>query len=130
MDLDAAIFIDAIRSGDEPGTVRCYEREELFSVGPAQRTGPHDPALRDTLLSLEFNGRAPAQIYLVGVVPATVDYGIGLSEAVQQAIPNAVEQVCSTLRMLGHETRPRPEALPANRWWEDGASNPKASARR
>jgi len=129
MDLDAAVFIDAIQSTDAPGTVRRLDRGQLLAAAPAQRTGGHDPALREALLALEFNGRAPKEIFLIGIVPAATSYVTGLTEPVREAVEQAVAMVVDTLRDLGHAPRRRPEALPVDNWWEHAAPSSRNETR-
>ena len=52
------------------------------------------------------------------MIPATVEYGVGLSDEVKSAVPEAVAEVVSELERLGHapvlkEPPEKPEI-----WWE------------
>jgi hydrogenase maturation protease len=114
----AVIFVDAVSADEAPGTVRIYRRDELMKHPPGLRLSPHDPSLKETIATLEFTGNGPEEISLVGIVPATLDGGTGLSEEVEDALPFATEAVLAELLRLGVTPRPRTVALPLRTWWE------------
>ena len=51
---DVVIIADTVRSNGEPGDLRVYQRDEILQHSPQARVSPHDPGLKETLLSLEF----------------------------------------------------------------------------
>jgi hydrogenase maturation protease len=116
--LRAAIFVDTVASGDPPGTVRIYRREEILKVPPQPRLSPHDPALKETLLALDFEGSAPREVVLVGVVPKSTMTRMGLNPEIRQAIPAAVAEVLRELARLGVAARPTVAHEPGPAWWE------------
>jgi len=118
---DAVILIDTVRASGAPGELRCYRRDEVLRHPPAQRSGPHDPGVKQALLALEFAGRGPRDVFLAGVIPARVEHGIGLSEEVQQAIPAVLDAVVDELARLGAPPQPRCRPGPADMWWEQPA---------
>src|SRR6516165_10299279 len=133
---DAAILIDAAPRGDKPGTVTLLAptpppRPTLATTPPphptlgvaaVQRpdTGPADEAISasrlfdahgmqpDVVLGvLDMLGEAgPARILVVGCEPASVDYGMELSEPVATAVDEAVQVVLDLVAEAGrdHET--------------------------
>ena len=146
---DAAILIDAAPRGDKPGTVTLLAPtppprpllapapppHPRLDVAAVQRpdTGPADEAISasrlfdahgmqpDVVLGvLDMLGEAgPARILVVGCEPASVDYGMELSEPVATAVDEAVQVVLDLVAEAGrdHETpgaagtlppRPRP----------------------
>lgn len=114
---DAVILIDAVSASAPPGTIRVYERDEILAHPPGLRLSPHDPALRETLMTLHVAGTAPREIVLVGVVPEVTGMGIGLSEVVKDALSRAAEQVVVELRRFGVYATKRSEARDADIWW-------------
>lgn len=134
VDLDAAIVVDTVRGpsgpagSDSPGTLRLYRREEVMALPTSPRTSPHDPDLRQALLTAELAGRAPAEVLLVGVVPERVELGTELSPAVRESLAAVESVVVAELRRLGvePERRRRPRGAPVwSPWWErDGARAP------
>jgi len=112
------IFIDAVASSAEPGTVKLYDREDLISNPPGLRLSPHDPALTETLLMLDLTGGAPGDVKMVGVVAAETEMALGLSEAVRNAVPLAAAAVLELCERMGITPEPRADASDAAPWWE------------
>jgi hydrogenase maturation protease len=87
---DRAFLIDALPRGGTPGT--------LYVIDPQPRdsgTAPdaHRMDLENVFAFVRTVGGEPPPITLVGCEPATVDEGIGLSDAVARAVPEAVQLV-------------------------------------
>ncbi|HSP16130.1 MAG TPA: hydrogenase maturation protease [Thermoanaerobaculia bacterium] len=115
-DFDAAIFVDAVAVKAEPGTIRIFNRDQILKNPPGLRISPHDPSLKETLLTVEFLGAGPKTIRLVGVVPESTR-GFGMSDSVQSAIPKAAQAVLTELE--GFDIVPTPRAQPRSTipWW-------------
>ena len=115
------IIVDTIRASEPPGTLRIYDKADLVRHAPFARVGPHDPGLKETLLTLEFAGRTPETVTLVGVVPARVAMGTELSAPVAAAVPVAIGAIVDRLRQLGEPVTRRASSGPASggaaRWW-------------
>jgi hydrogenase maturation protease len=127
LDLDAAIVVDTVRgpggagSPDPAGTIRLYRRDEVMALPTSPRTSPHDPDLRQALLTADLAGRAPAEVLLVGVVPERVELGTELSRPVRESLPLVESVVVAELRRLGVEPERRrhpPDAATWTCWWE------------
>jgi hydrogenase maturation protease len=93
---DALVIVDTIPHGGDPGDITVLE------VGPAElgggefdAHGMNPVAVLGTLGSL--GGTLPPT-YVVGCQPATVEEGMGLSEPVLAAVPEAIAAV---RRLLG-----------------------------
>ncbi len=117
-DSGALIIVDTVRADGDPGTVKTYRREEILRHPPAQRITPHDPGLKETLLVLELQGETPPEVLVVGVVPGSVDYGVGLTDSVRDAVPDAVAAIVEELERLGHPALARDPPLAPDIWWE------------
>lgn len=93
---DAVILIDATMRGREPGTVYLLT-PELDAVGAGQSvTSGHSMNPEAVLRMLETLGGFGGDLYVVGCEPETlesVDGRIGLSRAVEAAIPKAISMV-------------------------------------
>jgi hydrogenase maturation protease len=112
------IFVDAVASSAEPGTVKLYDREDLINNPPGLRLSPHDPALTETLLILDLAGGAPGDVKMVGVVAAQTEMALGLSDAVRNAIPLAAAAVLELAERVGVVAEPRADAGSTIPWWE------------
>lgn len=117
-DSGALIIVDTVRADGDAGTVKTYRREEILKHPPAQRITPHDPGLKETLLVLELQGETPPEVYVVGVVPGNVEYGVGLTDSVREAVPGAITRIVEELDRLGHTATPRDPPLKPDIWWE------------
>jgi hydrogenase maturation protease len=117
LDSDAVIFVDTVSSHGTPGAIRVYDRDDILKHPPQPRTGGHDPAMKEALLTVQAAGAGPSQVTLIGVIPAWIATGVTLSPQVQGAIGRAMSAVVRTLASLGVRLVPRPEPLAANVWW-------------
>lgn len=116
--LEGLVLVDAVKAKAAPGTLRVYDKEELLHKAPVLAMSPHEPGVREALMNAEFMGVSPKVVKLVGVVPASVATGIGLSPEVRAAIDGAVAQVAKELAALGVAVTERvPRAAP-DLWWE------------
>ncbi len=92
----ALVIVDAIPGRGSPGDVVVMSvGDEDVSTGELDAHGM-DP--RAVLGSLKSLGGTLPPTYVVGCQPASVDEGMGLSEAVAAAVPVAVEAVSRLLR--------------------------------
>ena len=117
MGLEAVVVVDVVKSKGQPGELRLYDKAGILNRGPIVAMSPHEPGLRESILHAELQGVSPPVIRLVGVIPGSVEYGLGLTPEVQAAVPKAIEQVKVELEALGVAvTRRDPPAQP-DLWW-------------
>ncbi len=117
---DVLILVDVVKSQGEPGELRLYRKDEILKHAIGPRVSPHDPGVKEALLGLQFAGEDPAEVLLVGVIPAVVsDLEVGLSAAVRSAIGAAEAAVLAELDRLGLAAVPRRPPLEPNIWWEN-----------
>lgn len=120
--LDALIVVDTVRAEGEPGELRRYDMRQILRHPPPIRVSPHDPGLKETLLSLEFAGLAPREVVLLGVVPRSCEQGIGLDPAVRDAVPRIERAVVEELGRLGRAPARREPPVAPDIWWEWGGA--------
>jgi hydrogenase maturation protease len=116
-DVDRVIIVDTVKGDLPPGTLRVFDGAGVLRRPPSVRIGPHDPGVKEALLMLEFAGRAPRELALIGVVPERTEMAVQLSPALQQALPLAVEAIAALLVRFGERPirRARPRSAPV--WW-------------
>jgi len=86
-----ALLLDAAHMGLTPGEVRVVRREEIEDrLVPL--TSLHQLALHDVLELAELTG-LQAEVTLVAVEPAEVLPGMGLTPAVEAAVPEMIRLV-------------------------------------
>jgi hydrogenase maturation protease len=96
---DALVLVDAIPSRGSPGTVHVFEANHASSGSPAGLDAHGmDPAT--VFASLRALGGAAPRTIVVGCEVADTGEGMGLSEPVQAAVPEAVRAVESAVAML------------------------------
>ena len=116
--VDAVVLVDTVKASAPPGTLRTYRREAILKVPPQPRLSPHEPGLKEALLSAELAGEAPRELLLVGIVPGSVAMGVGLTDVVRASLPAAVQAVVDELARLAHPPQRRAAPLPLRTWWE------------
>jgi len=117
-ELDAVVVVDVVKADGAPGELRLYDEAELVKRSPILALSPHEPGLREAILNAAFLEVAPRRIRLVGVIPARVEFGLGLSPPVRAALPAVVERVRAELAAAGVEVADRAAPLPPDVWWE------------
>jgi len=115
---EAVVVVDAVRDRGAPGDVKRYPRAEILRGAPRLAMSPHEPGLRDALLTMEFQGSTPADVTLWGAIPESVELGPGLTAVGKGAVPALLDGVLAELRRLGVEPRRRPEPRDPDLWWE------------
>ena len=112
-DVDGVILVDTVSSAHPPGTVLVYTKTDLLRSAPAARVGPHDPGVKEALRALEFAGRAPEHVTLIGVVPERTAMSLELTPVVRSAMPLVLDSIAAALEAFGSPARRRatPEML-------------------
>jgi hydrogenase maturation protease len=116
---DAVIFVDTVSSRGVPGEIRVYDKDAILKVPPQARTGGHDPALKEALLTVAAAGRGPAQVVLVGAIPGWIATGVSLSPRLEAAVGPAVLAVVEALAAMGVRLERRRHPATPHIWWAD-----------
>jgi len=102
------ILLDAIRSGDAPGTLVEWERDRLPRY-LSLKLSPHQIDLREVLALAEWRDTMPEEVVAIGLAPRDVVMTTALSPEVEAGLERMVE---ATLRYLA--------------WWGFGAERKAA----
>jgi len=97
---DYLIIIDAMKCGQEPGTVLRVEGDEVPAAFRT-RISPHQLGLSDLLVAAMLTDELPANLVLYGVEPESIDIGLDLTETVEANVDKLVGVVADELRSLG-----------------------------
>ena len=96
---DALVLVDAIPDRGAPGTVRVFEADqETLSTPAGFDAHSMDPGA--VFASLAALGGVAPRTVVIGCEVETVQDGIGLSNAVSAAVPEAVRAVETVVTML------------------------------
>ncbi len=104
--VDTAILVDAMPRGERPGTVSVIEPDVKPDLGGANTAGAaaffdgHGMQPDVVLGMLDTLGASVSKLLVVGCEPASVEYGIGLSEPVTAAVDHAVQAVLDLIEKL------------------------------
>jgi hydrogenase maturation protease len=93
-----AIVIDAMVSGSAPGTVRVLELTGTAESSSPGVTSTHGISLSGVLRLAEAIDQAPGRVVVVGIEGDDFGRGLGLSPAVDAAIPAAVRTVVDLIK--------------------------------
>ena len=99
-DARRVILVDAVAADAPAGTL---VRLEGADVGPAvaTRLSPHQVGVADLLDGARWHDRQPERLVLLGVVPESIELGVGLSSPVRRALPRLIDLVCAEARTCG-----------------------------
>jgi len=96
----ALIIVDALKMGAPAGTVHRLTLPELREVTPGRGNSGHESNAGELLAAAQLLDELPDRLYVVGVEPEKITTGLGLSLAVEEALPAASDQVNCLLSEL------------------------------
>jgi len=114
---DYLIIIDAVKSGQPPGTVVRFEGSEVPSVFRT-RISPHQLGLSDLLAALILIDELPDKLVLFGVEPGEIETGFNFSEEVEANFEKLLNAVVDELHVIGMTPIPaeNPQGKTASLW--------------
>ncbi len=83
----AMLVLDAIALGAEPGSIHMIL--DARAQRPGRSTTAHESNASQLIATAQLIGECPDLITVVGIEPAEVRTGVGLSEVVRGAVPEA-----------------------------------------
>jgi hydrogenase maturation protease len=105
-DAGQVVLVDAIRADGPPGSPVRLEGDEVAPAVEA-RLSVHQIGVADLLDGARWLGAYPSRLVLLGLVPETIELGLGLSPAVRAGLPGLVERVAMEVREMGFRLSPR-----------------------
>lgn len=91
------ILIDAVRSGEEPGTVRRFTPEDLAGPCPGRTFSTHGISLPDVIDLGRTLGVLPDRLVVYGVESLDTRVGTGRSPEVRRGVRTAASRIASEL---------------------------------
>jgi hydrogenase maturation protease len=107
-----AILVDAVATGDPPGTVVRLQGEDVAEAA-AHKLSPHQIGVADLLGAMRLVGHGPEPLVLVGVVPDTIELSVQRTPRVEARIDDLVGAVREEAAALGYPFTPRRAAAGA-----------------
>lgn len=88
---DKIIVVDALRTGDPPGSLYRFTPDQIASAGHGLSL--HDVGIGQIIKTLKLLGENP-EIQIIGIVPDDIDtLDIAISPAVRETVPRAIELI-------------------------------------
>jgi hydrogenase maturation protease len=83
---DKLIIVDAVKGGEEPGTIYRFDIGEIAMDSP-MRLSLHQMSILDNLRMLDLIGKRPKSTVIIGIEPKNLDLGLGLSPEIEKKMP-------------------------------------------
>ena len=90
---DAALVVDAVSSGAEPGTVHRFDATSEALPSREFRSSTHALGIGETIELARAIGKLPASVVVFGIEGEAFGSGTELSSAAQEGVERAVELV-------------------------------------
>jgi hydrogenase maturation protease len=89
---DKLIIVDAVKTGDRPGTIYrfSYDDIDLDAVAPVSL---HEMGVLDSLKTMALFNRQPKSTVVIGIEPRTIDFGLELSPEIEDKLPGMIELI-------------------------------------
>jgi len=98
------LILDAVDSGAQPGEVMEYDKDEIELFYHC-RISWHQLGFQEVLAVAKVRGKYPENVYLIGVQPADIKTGIGLSRKVKTSVQRMVKRAAEVLEAWFGETK-------------------------
>jgi hydrogenase maturation protease len=103
-DAQRVLLVDAVRADLPPGSLIRLQGDDV-APAVAERLSVHQVGVADLLEAARWRGRYPSQLTLLGIVPETLELGLGRTAAVERQLPALVERIVEDTRRLGYRFR-------------------------
>lgn len=94
---DKAIIVDAIDTGDDPGTLHQFRYEDGVFAGDVPEMTMHDFSFVEALRAGREAYDIPPVVHIIGVEPARIEMSLELSEPIEECLPALVDQIRAEL---------------------------------
>lgn len=94
---EEAVVIDALATGEEPGTIQRYRWVDGSFAGDVPEITMHDFSFVEALHAGREAYDLPDELLIFGVEPERIEASMELSEPVEEAVPELVELVLDRL---------------------------------
>jgi hydrogenase maturation protease len=98
--VERLLILDALQMGGAPGALVRLEGDEIPAT-LALKLSVHQVGLQELLAASRFQGTLPASTTLLGLEPASIEWGLELSPAVGAELGHLVQAALDELRAWG-----------------------------
>jgi len=92
-DMDHIILVDAAQMGEEPGTVKIFDKDEVKLKIKMDHLTVHGISLAETLEIAKTIEKLPKKVTIIGIEPKNIGISEKLSDNALQAIPIVVSHI-------------------------------------
>ena len=96
---ERVIVVDAVKTGAPPGTIVRLAGDAI-PAGLRERISTHQQGIGDVLAALTLLGDAPMELVVIGIEPADLTFGVGLSPEIEVKLAALVEAVMAELGLI------------------------------
>jgi hydrogenase maturation protease len=100
LDYEQIIILDTIHLEDTAGSIYAIPAHELSGYG-LNVGGAHEIGVLQCLDILELQGYAQPQSLIVGIVPASIDFEINLSNKLKEGFDGYIQAILGQVQKLG-----------------------------
>ncbi len=94
---DRVYIVDTVAAPGPPGTCIRYAKEDFLLQRIPIKLSPHQVGVQEMLQVSMLRGRCPEEIYLLGIIPGSLEPGTELSPILQRRLPELAAQLISEL---------------------------------
>jgi hydrogenase maturation protease len=94
---DRLIVIDSVKGGAEPGSIYCFDINEVRNCPPGFTTSVHQIGILEVINLSELVGKKP-HTTVIGVEPKSLEMSLELSPEIKAKIPRIIELVIDQLK--------------------------------
>lgn len=97
----AVLLLDAVQGDREAGSLYSLEGEQIPRFF-GDKLSPHQVDVRELLALAELRSALPPRLHVIGLQPAALGFGDGLSSIAAGAMEDMVRAACDVLAGWGH----------------------------
>ena len=91
------LVLDAINAHKEPGTLIELERDQI-PLFTGIKLSDHQVTFQEVLGLASFRSKLPPRLHIIGLQPADLSIGVGLSQISQNMLPQILDRAEAVLR--------------------------------
>jgi len=96
---EKVVIVDAVDMGKKPGHIAVFEAEKLIEQESGRKFSAHEVNLIEVLQVAKRIGYSFHNVTVVGIQPACIEPGAGVTESVASKIPETAERILSLLEI-------------------------------
>jgi hydrogenase maturation protease len=94
---DRVYIVDVVAAPGAPGTCLRYAKDDFLLQRIPLKLSPHQVGVQEMLLVSSLRGCCPEEVYLLGIIPCSLEPGTELSPLLQQRLPELAAQLVAEL---------------------------------